>query len=375
MMNGTPMMNGHCAPRFAPLRDLLERRLADGDERGASLCVIQDGETVVDLWAGEASEGVPWEADTLVNTFSVTKTMLALVALSLADSGELDLDAPVARYWPEFAEKGKSGVLVRHVLGHTSGLPGWDATMTVEDLYDTRRAAALLAAQKPWFAPGDGSGYQAISHGHLLGELVLRATGSTAGELLRTRFAEPLEADYWLGAPESVDARVARLKSPPHAPELGEFGQRALLNPVLSMKVTTTREFLGAELGGFNGQGNARSVARMQSPISHGGEIGGRRYLSPQVIERIFEVQSDSRDRVLGHRIPFGMGYALPTPELMPTPSGRICWWVGHGGAVVVNDLDRRTTLAYAMNKMAAELVGAAKTRDYVRTTYECLES
>lgn len=366
-------MNGHCAPRFAPLRDLLERRLGEGEERGASICVIQDGETVVDIWGGEAREGVPWERDTLVNTFSVTKTMLALVVLGLADAGDLDLDAPVARYWPEFAAEGKAGVLVRHVLGHTSGLPGWDETMTVADLYDTRRAAALLAAQKPWFEPGDGSGYQAISHGHLLGELVQRVTGRSAGTVLRTDYAEPLGADYRLGAPESADDRVAILKSPPHAPDLGEFGQRALLNPLFSMKLTTTREFLGAELGGFNGQGNARSVARLQSLVSHGGTIDGRTYLSPEIVERIFEVQSDSPDRVLGHRIPFGMGYALPTPDLMPTPSGRVCWWVGHGGAVVVNDLDRRMTMAYAMNKMAAELVGAAKTREYVRTTYECV--
>ncbi|GAB3696053.1 serine hydrolase domain-containing protein [Saccharopolyspora tripterygii] len=366
-------MNGDCAPRFAPLRDLLERKLDEGEERGASLCVVQDGEVVVDLWAGEAREGVPWERDTLVNTFSVTKTMLALVALGLIDSGELDPDAPVARYWPEFAAEGKSGVLVRHLLAHSSGLPGWDEKMTLEDLYDPRRAAALLAAQKPWFEPGDGSGYQAISHGNLLGELVLRVTGRTAGTVLRTYYAEPLDADFWLGAPESVDDRVAMLKSPPHAPDLDEFGRRALGNPLFSMKVTTTREFLGAEMGGFNGQGNARSVARLQSVISHGGAVAGRRFLSPEVIERIFEVHSDSRDRVLGRRIPFGLGFALAAPELMPTPPGRICWWVGNGGAVVVNDLDRRMTVAYTMNKMAAELVGAAKTRDYVRTAYECL--
>ncbi|RRO16703.1 class A beta-lactamase-related serine hydrolase [Saccharopolyspora rhizosphaerae] len=367
-------MNGHCHPRFAPLRDLLERNLAEGEERGASICVVQDGETVVDLWGGEARNDVPWERDTLVNTFSVTKTMLALVVLRLADAGTIDLDAPVARYWPEFAVQGKSEVLVRHVLGHTSGLPGWDQEMTLADLCDTRRAAALLAAQAPWFEPGQGSGYQAISHGHLLGELVQRTDGRTAGAVLREDFAEPLGADYWLGAPESVDERVAVLKSPPHAPDLDEFGKRALLNPMFSMKVTTTRDFLGAELGGLNGQGNARSVARVQSVVSHGGVVDGKRYLSPEVIERIFEVQSDSPDRVLGHRIPFGTGYALPAPELMPTPSGRICWWVGNGGAVVVNDLDRRMTIAYAMNKMAAGLVGAAKTRDYVRTTYDCVE-
>ncbi len=368
-------MNGHCASRFAPLQELLERRLAEGEERGASICVVQDGETVVDIWGGEAREGVPWERDTLVNTFSVTKTMLALVVLGLADSGEIDLDAPVADHWPEFAAEGKSQVLVRHLLGHTSGLPGWDATMTVDDLYDTRRAAALLAAQQPWFEPGQGSGYQAITHGHLLGELVQRATGRSLGTVLRTDYAEPLGADFWLGAPESVDGRVAVLKSPPGVPELGELGARALANPLLSMRVTTAREFLAAELGGFNGQGNARSIARLQSVISHGGALDGRRYLSREVVERIFKVQSDARDRVLGIHIPFGMGYALPIPELMPTPTGRICWWVGHGGAVVINDLDRRMTMAYAMNKMSAELVGATKTRDYVRTTYECLSA
>lgn len=369
---------GTCAPRFAPVGDLLADRLDTGDDLGASVCVVQDGETVVDLWGGIADRdsGTPWSRDTLVNTYSLTKTMTTLVALRLVDSGDLDPDAPVARYWPEFAADGKQDVRVRHILGHTSGVSGWAERVTLEDLYDTERSAALLAAQQPWWQPGEGSGYHAISYGHLLGEIVRRITGATLGAVLRAEFTAPLDVDYWLGAPDSIDGRVATLLAPP--PSGVDYSSldpasvfvRTMANPIVSPTVTTTREFLGAELGGMNGQGNARSVATLQSIISH----GGCGYLSPDTVNRVFEVQSDGTDRVLGAHTRFGLGYALPTPDSMPAvPDGNICWWTGFGGSVVVNDLDRRMTMAYVMNKMDRRLVGAENATAYVNAVYSCL--
>ena len=350
-------MNGTCDERFAAVGELLDRRLRDGDETGASVCVVQDGEVVVDLWGGSAAAGVPWTRDTLVNTYSLTKTMVALVALLLVERGELDPGAPVARYWPEFAAAGKRDVLVRHVLGHTSGVSGWQQTVTLEELYDTERAAGLLAAQQPWWPPGEGSGYQAVCHGHLVGEIVRRITGTTPGALLRAEFPD---ADYWLGAPPEIDDRVATLVPPPSSgvdtAALDPIASRTLTNPVIPPAVTTTRPFLAAELGGLNGQGNARSVALLQSHVSH------RRTSS---VDRIFEVQSDGVDRVLGAPVRFGLGYALAEP--------RICWWSGLGGSVVVNDLDRRLTFAYVMNRMEPELIGAANTRAFAGTLRSCL--
>jgi CubicO group peptidase (beta-lactamase class C family) len=375
---------GTCVPRFAPVRDLLNRRLGDGAEAGASICLIQDDAKVVDLWGGVAdpASGAPWTRDTVANTYSLTKTMTALVVLALADRGVLDLEAPIARYWPEFGVAGKHEVLVRHVLGHTSGVCGWQETVTLDDLYDTERAAALLAAQPPWWTPGDGSGYHAVSHGHLVGELVRRVTGRSLGTLLREEFTEPAGADYWLGAPANLDPRVATLIPAPtsgvdyRALDPAGIAVRTLTNPLIPPAVTRTRPFLAAELGGLNGQGNARSVARVQSIVSHDGTIDGRRFLSPRTIERVFAVQADGIDRVLGAHIRFGLGYALPSRRTVPAiPEGRICWWSGFGGSIVVNDLDRRLTFAYVMNRMEPGLIGAANANAYVATVYSCLDS
>src|SRR5699024_9046566 len=203
--------------RFAGVHELLTHRLANGDDTGASVCVIRDGETVVDLWGGlaDADSGREWTRDTLVNSLSLTKPMTTLVVLRLLDRGELDADAPVARYWPEFAAAGKQDVLFRHVLGHTSGVAGWADPVTMHDLYDVVPAADMLAKQQPWWQPGDGSGYHAISFGHLVGEIVRRVTGATLGTVLREEFTRPLGADYWLGAAETLDGRVATLVAPP----------------------------------------------------------------------------------------------------------------------------------------------------------------
>lgn len=370
---------GSCAPRFEPVRRLLEHRLASGDDIGASVCVIQDDEVVVDLWGGLADQesGVPWSSDTLVNTYSLTKTMTALVALGLIDRGLLDPDAPVAHYWPEFAAAGKQDVLVRHVLGHTAGLSTWERQLSIEDMCDVARSTAMLAEQPSAFRPGDGSAYQAITHGHLVGEIVRRVAGRTLGTVLREDFAVPLGADYWIGAPETIDGRLAALVPPPK-PSGSQPVSRAtgaLSNPLVPPARTSTREFLAAELGGLNGQGHARSVAQLQSIISHGGVRGGRRYLSPSTVERIFEVQADGIDRELGVHVRFGLGYGLPAPESVPAvPDGRVCWWTGFGGSVVVNDLDRNTTIAYVMNKMHRPLIGTPNGRAYLEAVYGALD-
>lgn len=375
---------GTCDARFAAVGDLLHRRLHNGDEVGASVCLIEGGATMVDLWGGVAdpSSGAPWTRDTLVNTYSLTKTMTALVALALVDRGMLDPEAPVARYWPEFGAAGKHDVLLRHVLGHTSGVCGWGETVSLDDLYDTEHAADLLAAQEPWWTPGDGSGYQAVNHGHLVGEIVRRATGRSLGTVLRDEFARPAGADYWLGAPASLDSRVATLVPPAAsgvdytALDSSSVAVRTLTNPLIPTTVTRTRPFLAAELGALNGQGNARSVARLQSIVSHGGTIDGRQYLSPSTIDRIFAVQADGVDRVLGAHVRFGLGYALPSPRTVPAiPEGRICWWSGFGGSIVVNDLDRRLTFAYVMNRMEPGLIGAANANAYLKAIYSCLET
>ncbi|MGO4204209.1 serine hydrolase domain-containing protein [Rhodococcus sp. TAF43] len=378
----TPV-EGFADPSYAGLRELLQRNLDDGTDAGASVCVVRDGEIVVDLWGGVADvdTDAPWGKDTVVNTYSLTKTMTTLAALLLVDRGLLDLDAPVARYWPEFAANGKDGVLVRHVLGHTSGVSGWQQPVTIADICDDVLAENLLAEQAPWWEPGSASGYHATNYGHLVGGLVRRIAGRSLGEFFATEIAEVCGADYLIGTPADVDARVAPLIAPP--PTGFDYGAlpadsvfvKTMTNPAIPIPETSSRQWRGAQIGGVNGHGNARSVARVQSVVSHGGRaVSGVEVLRPETVERVFDVQADGVDQVLGAALRFGLGYALPAPAIHPSiPDGRVCWWTGYGGSIVVNDLDRRMTFAYVMNKMTPQLLGAPRTEEYVAQAYAAL--
>ena len=212
----TPLV-GTCSARFEPLRELFAAKLASGEELGASVAVHIDGEMVVDLWGGWADEArtVPWGENTIANVFSTTKAMTSLAALVLVDRGELDLDATVARYWPEFAANGKAHVKVRHLLSHTSGVSGWEQPITLDDLYDWDKSTALLAAQAPWWEPGTASGYHMLNYGHLIGEVVRRITGQRLGAFLAAHVAGPLRADFHIGLPPSEFHRVANVVPPP----------------------------------------------------------------------------------------------------------------------------------------------------------------
>jgi CubicO group peptidase (beta-lactamase class C family) len=187
--------------RESRVRELFDQNLADGTDVGAAFCVTVDDRVVIDLYGGFADEARtrPWLADTIVGVYSTTKTMAALTALLVADRGELDFAAPVARYWPEFAAGGKAAVTVAQVMSHSSGLCGWREPLTSDDLYDWEKATALLAAQEPYWAPGTASGYHALTQGYLIGEVLRRITGQTLGTVFRTEIAEPLGADFHIG--------------------------------------------------------------------------------------------------------------------------------------------------------------------------------
>src|SRR3954471_6037987 len=203
---------------FTAVPSALAGLLDDGDA-GASVAVFVDGEPVVDVWGGsaDADRTIPWQRDTITNVWSVTKTMTALCALILADRGELDLSAPVARYWPEFAAAGKEAVLVRHLLAHTAGLPDWDGP--VEELYDWPAATARLAGQAPQWEPGSAAGYHSLTQGFLVGEVVRRITGRSLGEFFAQEVAAPLGADFRIGLPAEDDSRVAPTVPPPSRDE------------------------------------------------------------------------------------------------------------------------------------------------------------
>jgi CubicO group peptidase (beta-lactamase class C family) len=365
--------------RFEGVAEALSRNLDQGLDVGASVAVVLDGEMVVDIWGGfaDSAQTTPWREDTLVNVFSTTKTMVALCALILADRGELEFDAPVARYWPEFTAAGKQHVQVRHLLAHTSGLSGWEEPLELEQLGDWERCTSLLAAQAPWWEPGTQSGYHAVTQGYLVGEVIRRITGLSPGRFFKDTVAEPLGADFYIGLPGDfeADARVVPLISPPPADlrELGlpKLGIRTLANPPITGEVTAQEWWRRAEIPAANGQGNARSVATVQSIVACGGEARGTRLLSEEGVAALFAEQSDGRDLVLGVPLRFGMGFGLSS-ETMPM-GPRTCAWGGYGGSLVVNDLDARLTVAYVMNRMEPGVLGDPRGASIVGATVVAL--
>jgi CubicO group peptidase (beta-lactamase class C family) len=336
-------IHGTCEDRFGAVRKALEESLA-GDDVGASAAVFVGDEPVADLWGGyaDAERTIPWERDTIVNVWSTTKTMTNLCALILADRGDLDLTAPVARYWPEFAAAGKEEVQVRHLLGHTAGLPTWDAPMTLEDLYDWPAATARLAAQAPQWKPGTDGGYHAITQGFLVGEVVRRVTGRSLGTFFAEEVAGPLDADFHIGLPAEHDGRVAAILPPPESPDHPPG------NPPVPPAAANTLAWRRAEIPAVNGHGNARSVAAVQSVLACGGQTRGVRLLSPEGCERALEEQFRGEDRIFGIQMRYGVGYGLPGG----LPSPRTCSWGGWGGSMVLIDFDTRMTVAYVMNQM-----------------------
>ncbi len=350
--------------RFADVLDLLRRNVADGTELGASICVVKDGEVILDVWDGWADreKTQPWQRDTITPVWSISKTMTNLAALVLVERGLLDLDAPVSRYWPEFAANGKSTVLVRHLLGHTSGVSGWAQPVTVDDIFDWDKSTAMLAAQAPWWEPGTAGGYHLVNQGHLVGEVIRRVSGQMPGQFLESEIAGPLGADFHIGLDPADFWRVSNV-TPPRPLDLDEtavdpdkIAIRTLTGPFVKVSESRSERWRTAELPAANGHGNARSIARIQSLISHGGSIEGVTLLSPATIERIFEEQAYGLDKVLEVVLRWGIGYALPEPATIPSvPFGRKCFWGGLGGSFVVNDLDNRMTIAYAMNRMIFE--------------------
>lgn len=374
-------IQGNIPERFTKVADALARSIDDGRDVGASVAIVVDGEMVADFWGGYVDEArtTPWERDTIVNVWSTTKTMSALTALVLADRNMLDLDAPVAQYWPEFAANGKAGVLVKHVLSHTSGVSGWAQPVTQDDVYDQDRSAEILAAQPPWWEPGTASGYHAINQGHLIGELVRRVTGRTLGTYFRDEIAGPLAADFHIGLAAEHDARVSPIIPPPPLQldlagdiDMDSPAMKTFTGPPMDANHANTEAWRRAEIGAANGHGNARSVARIQSVVSNGGTVDEVTLLSPATIERIFEVQADGIDVVLGIPLRFGIGYGLPVAETTPyLPSdARICFWGGWGGSVIINDLDRRMSFAFMMNRMAEGIIGGATAAALLEETY-----
>jgi CubicO group peptidase (beta-lactamase class C family) len=374
-------IHGTCGPRFEPVREAFAGNFEKGLELGASVAVTRDGESVVDLWAGDADpRGTAWDRDTIVNVYSTTKTMAAISVLILADRGEVDLDAPVARYWPEFAQGGKEGVLVRHVMSHSAGLSGFEPKLeTAEELYDWDAICGRLAAQTPWWEPGSRSGYHAVTQGYLQGEIVRRVVGKSIGTFFREEIATPLGADFHIGLDPAHDARVGELIPPgkplgeDSPPDADSVAARTMRSVGLTGAEPRTEGWRRAEIPAAGGIGNARSVARIHSALACGGEVDGVRLMSDATVGRILEEQTRGTDLVMGVPFVFGMGFGLNDASFPISPNPRAFFWGGWGGSLAIIDLDARISIAYVMNRMEADLMGDLRGGSVAASVYRSL--
>ncbi|MEU1483504.1 serine hydrolase domain-containing protein [Streptomyces sp. NPDC005752] len=382
-----PQIQGHCDDRFAAVRDAFAANFAERDELGAAVTVLLDGRPVVDLWGGwaDGDRTRPWERDTVVNVWSTTKGPTALCAHILVDRGLLDLDAPVAAYWPEFAAAGKESVRVRHLLSHRSGVAGLRDPHTLAELYDWEVTTARLAATEPWWEPGTRSGYHAISYGFLVGEVVRRITGLLPGEFLRREITGPLGIDFSVGLPEKDADRVAELVQPKDVSReqaalfalMEPVAIASLLNPGTGTAAANTPEWRAAEIPAANGHGTARAVAALYGILAGRGTLDGRRILSEEAAERVREGQGSCRDLVLGagfaHETELGLGLWLSGANGSYGPNPRAVGHDGAGGSCGLADPEAGIALGYVMNRMGPDIADDPRKMALVDAVYGAL--
>ncbi|MDX2676465.1 serine hydrolase domain-containing protein [Streptomyces sp. NY05-11A] len=388
MSEHVPQVHGHCDPRFTAVRTAFEENFRDRDELGAAVCVTVDGVPVADLWGGWADPARTraWERDTLVNVWSTSKGPTALCAHILADRGLLDLDAPVAAYWPEFAAAGKDQILVRHLLSHRAGLAGLREPHSLEQLYDWELTTARLAATEPWWEPGTRSGYHAHTYGFLVGEVVRRVSGLLPGAFLEREVTGPLGLDFTIGLPEKEADRAAELVHPPTASSTEQaavFGQlapvvlAALANPPAGAAEANSPRWRAAELPAANGHGTARAIAALYGIFAGRGAYGGRRVLSAEAAERVRQGQGSCRDIVLGagfgHESEIGLGLWLSGPNGSYGPNPRAFGHDGFGGSCGLADPEAGVSLGYVMNRMGPHIADDPRKTALVDALYSAL--
>ncbi len=380
-------VEGECEARFAAVREAFAANFERG-EVGAALAVVLDGRPVLDLWGGsaDAARTRPWQRDTLVNVYSTTKGMTAICAHRLVEQGKLDLDAPVASYWPEFAQADKAELPVRFLLTHQAGLAAISRPIDPDRRYDWRTLVEALAEQKPWWAPGTAHGYHALTFGYLVGEVVRRVSGRSLGRYFAEEVAGPLGLDFAIGLDARDDARTADMlpapPSPPGAPNPFAAAAanpeslvgRAFGNPPAQAGAVNTREWRGAEIPAANGHGTARSLARVYGALATGGTLDGVHVLARESIERASAEQVFGTDLVLSP-LPtrFGLGFMLTQPMIPFGPNPRSFGHPGAGGSIAFADPDARIGFAYVMNQMQMGLAGDARGFGLIREVYAAL--
>ncbi|MGA4849414.1 serine hydrolase domain-containing protein [Streptomyces sp. G5(2025)] len=382
-------VHGTVAAGFEPVRDAFVRNFSERGERGAAVAVYRGGRKVVDLWGGvkDVDGDTPWESGTAQVIRSATKGVAAAALLLLHQRGELDLDAPVGAYWPEFKARGKEGVLVRHVLAHRAGVPALDRPLTPAEALDPDLAAAVLAAQAPFWEPGTDHGYHAQTYSWLTGELVRRVTGRAVGEWIDAEIARPYGLGLWLGLPEAEAARagrMGRIEPPPTAPGGLRIRPKRNVAQAYADPASLTRRAFGAidplpdendpayraaALPASNGIATADGLARFYAALI--GEVdGAARLFTPETVDAARAEASAGPDRVLVVPTRFGLGYMLhggASPLLTPTSFGH----PGRGGALGFADPESGLAFGYVTNGMNKGVTADPRAQALVRALRE----
>ena len=381
-------VSGESAKRFERVREAFAANFDKG-EVGAALAVTVNGELVVDLWGGhrDGAKTQPWIRDTIVNVYSTTKGMTALCANRLAETGALDLDAPVASYWPEFAQAGKERIPVRWLLCHKAGLAAIRKPLPAGAMLDWKGMTEALAAESPWWEPGKQHGYHALTYGFLVGEVVRRIDGRTLGKYFHDELAAPLALDFHIGFGPELDGRVAEmLPAPPTPPGVPNPFQAAaqdpeslvgkvFSNPAIGAGGVNTRGWRAAEVPAANGHGTARGLARIYGALAGGGELDGVHVLSPAQIAKANTEQSYGPDAVLSPLATrFGLGFFMTQPMIPFGPNPRSFGHPGAGGSIAFADPDAGVGFAYVMNQMQMGLAGDARGFRLIAEVYEALK-
>src|SRR3954447_4000527 len=385
-------ISGSCDPVFQAVRDELARNFAERGEVGAAVCVTVDGRTVVDLWGGVADPATDraWEADTRVVVYSCTKGATALCAHILADRGLLDLDAPVAQYWPEFASNGKEDATVSMILDHSVGVPAVSGELKAGGMYDWDYMCDQLAHQRPWWTPGTRNGYHLITFGWTVGELVRRVSGRSLGTFFREEVAGPLGLDFDIGLPEALEPKVAPIITWMPGPDYESTFTRSIIEDPTGVTATgmanmihagvdfNDRAFRAAEIGGAGGVATARGLAGMYTPLA----IGGGKLVGADTLARMGEVSTaTSDDAVL--RIPtrFGLGFMksmdnrrrVESQGTSAVLSSAAFGHVGAGGSLGFADPEARLGFGYAMNRQGVGILLNDRGQSLVDAAYRAL--
>ena len=358
-------ISGVLDPQFERVLKAFETNFETGSEVGAAVAVYHEGRLVVDLWGGyaDSARSKPWMQDTTVNMMSVAKGFVATAIAMLVDRGELDYDAPVAQYWPEFATAGKEAIPLRYILDHRAGLPVLRPSGPRGLIYDWDGMTQALAAMEPRWVPGEEAGYHILSMGYLAGEVIRRVTGLAPGEFVRREITEPLGIDYNIGLRDKEMSRVAEFIPAVEGTifKVEDLPDEELLKyawaEVPKDEDFNSRSWMGAQVPGASGHGNARAVARFYGCLAEGGTLNGVNLLSSGAIRVMSAEQHNMLEQVMKRSYHQGLGVLRNSPPISPMgPNMAAFGHHGVGGSVGLCDPDARIGFAYSMNQMHARV-------------------